>query len=66
VQDVSTIICVFQSTQGLGSGTLFCPGAGQVNGEVPGVMDDFGPCLFANVAIPHDLKNYPFTHTNHK
>ena len=51
VQDDFTIICVFQSTQGLGSGTLFYPGAGQVNGEVAGGMDDFGPCLFANGTI---------------
>ncbi|HWY76579.1 MAG TPA: LamG-like jellyroll fold domain-containing protein, partial [Verrucomicrobiae bacterium] len=46
-----TIICVFQSTQGLNSGTLYYQGAGLVNGEVAGVVSDFGTCLFANGAI---------------
>jgi hypothetical protein len=46
-----TIICVFQSTQGLNSGTLYYQGAGLVNGEVAGVVSDFGTCLFANGSI---------------
>jgi hypothetical protein len=46
-----TIICVFQSTQGLNSGTLYYQGAGLVNGEVAGVVNDFGTCLFANGSI---------------
>jgi len=51
VQDDFSIICVFQSTQGLYSGDLFYSGAGLVNGEVGGVVDDFGICLFANGSI---------------
>ena len=51
VQDDFTIICAFQSTQGLDSGTLFYEGAGLVNGEVGGVVDDFGTCLFADGSI---------------
>jgi hypothetical protein len=48
VQDDFTIFCVFRSTQGFGSGTLYWQGAGLVNGEVAGVATDFGSCLFAN------------------
>jgi hypothetical protein len=48
VQDDFTIVCVFQSTQGLDSGSLFYQGAGLVNGEVVGCVGDFGTCLFAN------------------
>ncbi len=48
VQDDFTILCVFRSTQGLNSGNLFWQGAGLVNGEVSGVANDFGTCLFAN------------------
>ena len=51
VQDDFTIICVFQSTQGYGSGNLYYQGAGLVNGEVGGVVNDFGTCLFANGAV---------------
>jgi hypothetical protein len=51
VQDDFTIICVFQSTQGLGSGNLYYQGAGLVNGEVSGVVNDFGTCLFANGSV---------------
>jgi predicted alpha-1,6-mannanase (GH76 family) len=51
VQDNFTIICVFQSSQGLGSGNLYYQGAGLVNGEVAGVVNDFGSCLFANGAV---------------
>ena len=46
-----TIVCVFQSTQGLGTGTLYYQGAGLVNGEMPGVANDFGTCLFANGSL---------------
>lgn len=51
VQDDFTIFCVFRSTQGYGSGTLYFEGAGLVNGEVSGVTDDFGTCLFANGSV---------------
>jgi hypothetical protein len=51
VQDDFTIICVFQSTQGLNSGSFYYQGAGLVNGEVGGVVNDFGSCLFANGSI---------------
>jgi hypothetical protein len=51
VQDDFTIICVFQSTQGVNSGTLYYQGAGLVNGEVGGVVNDFGTCLFANGSV---------------
>jgi hypothetical protein len=51
VQDDFTIICVFQSSQGIGSGNLYYQGAGLVNGEVAGVVNDFGSCLFANGVI---------------
>jgi Concanavalin A-like lectin/glucanases superfamily/Glycosyl hydrolases family 2, sugar binding domain/Glycosyl hydrolases family 2/Glycosyl hydrolases family 2, TIM barrel domain len=48
VQDDFTIFCVFRSTQGYGSGSLYYQGAGLVNGEVANVTTDFGSCLFAN------------------
>lgn len=51
IQDDFSIVCVFQSTQGLGSGNLFYQGAGLVNAEVGGVVDDFGTCLFANGSV---------------
>ncbi len=51
VQDDFTIVCVFQSTQGLNSGNLYYQGAGLVNAEVGGVVNDFGTCLFANGAL---------------
>ncbi|MBW8864369.1 MAG: hypothetical protein JF609_05485 [Verrucomicrobia bacterium] len=51
VQDDFTILCVFRSTQGNGSGNLFWQGAGLVNGEVAGSVNDFGSCLFANGQI---------------
>jgi len=51
VQDNFTMFCVFRSTQGLNSGTLFYQGAGLVNGEVGGAVNDFGTCLFANGQI---------------
>lgn len=51
VQDDFTMICVFQSTQGLNSGSLYYQGAGLVNGEVAGVINDFGTCLFANGSV---------------
>jgi len=35
VQDDFSIVCVFQSTQGLNSGTLYYQGAGLVNGKSP-------------------------------
>jgi hypothetical protein len=51
VQDDFTIACVFQSSQGSNSGSLYYQGAGLVNGEVAGVVNDFGTCLFANGQI---------------
>jgi predicted alpha-1,6-mannanase (GH76 family) len=51
VQDNFTIICIFQSSQGYGSGNLYYEGAGLVNGEVTGVVNDFGTCLFANGGV---------------
>ncbi|HXA45674.1 MAG TPA: glycoside hydrolase family 76 protein [Candidatus Angelobacter sp.] len=51
VKDDFTIICVFQSTQGYGSGNLYYQGAGLVNAEVTGVVNDFGSCLFANGVV---------------
>jgi len=48
VQDDFTILCVFRSSQGIGTGTAFFQGAGLVNGEVAGVMNDFGTSLNAN------------------
>jgi predicted alpha-1,6-mannanase (GH76 family) len=51
VQDDFTIICVFQSAKGYGSGNLYYEGAGLVNGEVSGAVNDFGTCLFANGSL---------------
>ncbi|HSU56655.1 MAG TPA: LamG-like jellyroll fold domain-containing protein, partial [Candidatus Dormibacteraeota bacterium] len=48
VQDDFTILCVFRSSQGVGTGTAFYQGAGLVNGEVPGVANDFGISLNTN------------------
>lgn len=48
VQDDFTIICVYQSSQGRGTGTHFYQGAGLVNGEVANVVNDFGLSLNAN------------------
>lgn len=51
VKNSFTIQCVFQSSQGLNSGTLYYEGAGLINGEVASVVNDFGTCLFANGSI---------------
>lgn len=48
VQDDFTILCVFRCSQGVGTGTNFYEGAGLVNGEVSGQVDDFGTCINAN------------------
>jgi hypothetical protein len=48
VQDDFTMICVFRSSQGIGTGTQFYQGAGLVNGEVGGVVNDFGVSLGAD------------------
>ncbi len=45
VQDDFTIVCVFQSKQGLGAGPGWYDGAGLVDGEVEGVHYDFGLSL---------------------
>ena len=46
-----TIVCLFRSSQGSNTGTLFYQGAGLVNGEVAGAANDFGMCLFANGSL---------------
>jgi fibronectin type 3 domain-containing protein len=51
VQNDFTILCVFRSTQGIGTGTQFYQGAGLVNGEVPNTANDFGTSLNANGQI---------------
>ena len=48
VQDSFTIICVFRSSQGIGTGQNFWNGAGLVNGEMPNTVNDFGLSLNAN------------------
>ncbi len=48
VQDDFTMIFVFQSRQGLGTGTDFWSGAGLVSGEVAGTVNDFGTSLNAS------------------
>jgi hypothetical protein len=48
VQDDFTIVCVFQSTQGLNTGNQFYQGAGLVNAEVAGSTNDFGTSLNAS------------------
>ena len=45
VQDDFTILCVYQSTQGLGSGTDWYGGAGLVDAEMAGTVNDFGLSL---------------------
>ena len=51
VRDDFTIVCVFRSTQGLNTGTLYYQGAGLVSAEVAGVTNDFGSCLFASGTV---------------
>jgi len=51
VQDDFTITFVFQSKQGSGTSTWYYNGAGLVNGEVAGVINDFGTSLNANGQI---------------
>ena len=48
VQDDFTIVCVFRSSQGIGTGQNFWNGAGLVNGEMPNTVNDFGLSLNAN------------------
>ncbi len=48
VQDDFTLIFVFKSSQGIGTGTDFWSGAGLVNGEMPGSVSDYGLSLNAN------------------
>lgn len=48
VQDNFTIICVFRSSQGIGTGQNFWNGAGLVSGEVAFTVNDFGLSLNAN------------------
>lgn len=48
VQSDFTILCVFQSTQGIGTGTQWWSAAGLVDGEASGAANDFGLSLNAN------------------
>ena len=60
VQDDFTLLVVFQSTQGLGTGTLFWEGAGLVSGEVNGPTNDFGISLNAERKPPRrDRQSHP-------
>jgi hypothetical protein len=43
-----TIFCVYQSSQGIGTGGSFWDGAGLVRGELPGGVNDFGLSLNAD------------------
>jgi predicted alpha-1,6-mannanase (GH76 family) len=47
VQDDFTLMVVFQSRQGLNTGTDFWSGAGLISGEQPNTVDDFGISLNA-------------------
>jgi predicted alpha-1,6-mannanase (GH76 family) len=51
VQDDFTMSFVYQSSQGISTGTDFWNGAGLVNGEQSGTVDDFGTSLNANGQI---------------
>lgn len=48
VENDFTVLCVFRSSQGVGTGTQYYQGAGLINGEVPNVVNDFGMSLNAN------------------
>jgi len=48
VQNDFTILCVFRSSQGFGTGVNFWDGAGLVNGEVANTVNDFGLSLNTN------------------
>ena len=47
VQDDFTLVLVYRSSQGIGTGTAFYSGAGLISGEMPGVVNDFGVSLNA-------------------
>ncbi|HEY4416726.1 MAG TPA: glycoside hydrolase family 76 protein [Verrucomicrobiae bacterium] len=51
VADDFTMIFVYQSSQGISTGTSFWNGAGLINGEQNGTVDDFGTSLNANGQI---------------
>lgn len=51
VQDDFTILILFRSSQGIGTGVNFWEGAGLVNGERAGSVGDFGLALNANGRI---------------
>jgi predicted alpha-1,6-mannanase (GH76 family)/fibronectin type 3 domain-containing protein len=51
VQDDFTMVLVYQSSQGISTGTSFWNGAGLVNGEQSGTVNDFGTSLNANGRI---------------
>ena len=48
MQDDFTMLCVYRSSKGSGTGTQFYQGAGVINGEVPRVTDDFATSLYAD------------------
>jgi len=51
VQDDFTVILVYKSSVGISTGVNFWEGAGLVNGEQAGAVDDFGLALNANGRI---------------
>ncbi len=57
VQDDFTMIFVYQSSQGFSTGTAFWSGAGLVNGEQSGTVNDFGISLNANGQILAGIGN---------
>jgi predicted alpha-1,6-mannanase (GH76 family) len=64
VQDDFTIVVLFRSTQGIGTGVNFWEGAGLVNGERPGAVGDFGLALNANGRILGGVGNPDVTITS--
>lgn len=57
VQDDFTMILIFRSTQGIGTGVNFYEGAGLINGEVSGAVNDFGISLNANGQVLSGVGN---------
>ncbi|MBN2164169.1 MAG: hypothetical protein JXR25_13545 [Pontiellaceae bacterium] len=51
VQDDFTMVVVYQSSQGIGTGTGFYTGAGLISGEYAGTVNDFGVSLNANGSV---------------
>jgi fructan beta-fructosidase len=57
VQDDFTMFCVFRGRQGAGAGGRFSDGAGLISGDVGGVSNDFGACLFADGTVGAGVGN---------